>query len=65
MAENDFKDFGDLYRAAYAESNAERKLFLMSQVQRVLDDWAQTSTRRGSATVADTTVMPISSIQRL
>jgi hypothetical protein len=52
MAETGFKNFGDLYRAAYAESNAERKVLLMSQVKRALDEWAQTPAAHGSTLVA-------------
>jgi hypothetical protein len=58
MAEIDFKNFGDLYRAAYAEPNSERKVLLMSQVKQALDDWAQTPAARGSAIVGASAVVP-------
>jgi len=39
MKDLQFPTFGDLYRAAYAESNLERKALLLSQVRKVLDEW--------------------------
>lgn len=53
MTEMGFKNFGDLYRAAYAEPNGERKILLMSQVKQALDDWAQTSVARAGAIVGE------------
>jgi hypothetical protein len=41
MKDAQFRSFGDLYRAAYAESNPERKALLLSQVRRALDEWEQ------------------------
>jgi hypothetical protein len=46
MAEAAFKNFGDLYRAAFAEPNTERKTLLLSQVQKALEDWERTSANR-------------------
>jgi hypothetical protein len=34
-----FKSFSELYRAAFAESDPERKNLLLSQVKKALDDW--------------------------
>jgi hypothetical protein len=50
MSDHSFKSFGDLYRAAFAESNAERKTILLSQVQKALEDWRERSVGRPSAT---------------
>jgi hypothetical protein len=41
MKDKKFKSFGDLYRAAYAEPNPERKMLLLSQVRKALDEWEQ------------------------
>jgi hypothetical protein len=38
---SNFKDFGQLYRAAFAEPNPERKLFLLSEVRKAIDEWEQ------------------------
>ena len=37
-----FGNFGDLYRAAFAESNPSTKQVLLSEVKRVLDQWHET-----------------------
>jgi hypothetical protein len=55
MADLSFKNFGDLYRAAFAESNAEKKTILLSQVQRALEDWHEQSTSRPSVTAGAAT----------
>ena len=55
MAEMGFKNFGDLYRAAFAEPNAERKVLLLSQVRQLLDDWEQTSGNPPATSAADAT----------
>jgi hypothetical protein len=38
---NNFPHFGDLYRAAYAERNPERKQLLLRQVEVAIRDWEQ------------------------
>jgi hypothetical protein len=38
-----FNNFGELYRAAFAEQDPERKLFLLSQVRKALDYWEEQS----------------------
>jgi hypothetical protein len=58
MAEIGFKNFGDLYRAVFAEPNPERKLLLMSQVKQVLDEWEQASAPRASTIVRESAVVP-------
>ena len=35
-----YANFGDLYRAAFSESDPERKQQLLSDVKRALDSWA-------------------------
>jgi len=45
MKSAEFRTFGDLYRAAYAEPNPERKMFLLSEVRRVLDEWEKATHR--------------------
>jgi hypothetical protein len=39
-----FSDFGDLYRAAFAETDPETKQVLLAEVKRALDMWAISST---------------------
>ena len=36
-----FTDFGDLYRAAFAEPNPTTKQLLLAEVKKVLDRWAE------------------------
>jgi len=36
-----FTDFGDLYRAAFAEPNPTAKQLLLAEVKKMLDHWAQ------------------------
>jgi len=43
MKNAEFRTFGDLYRAAYAEPNPERKMFLLSEVRRAPDEWEKTA----------------------
>jgi hypothetical protein len=43
MADTPFKNFGDLYRAAFAELDAKKKTILLSQVQKALWDWEESS----------------------
>jgi hypothetical protein len=40
MSNNGFDSFGELYRAAYAESDPELKQTLLSAVKQALDRWA-------------------------
>jgi hypothetical protein len=37
--EREFRDFSELYRAAFAELRPERKLTLLAAVQRAIEDW--------------------------
>ncbi len=39
---NPFTNFGDLYRAAYAEANPYTKQMLLAEVKKVLDHWQET-----------------------
>jgi hypothetical protein len=41
MSQNNFKDFSQLYRAAFAEPNPERKLVLLSEVRKAIDEWGE------------------------
>jgi hypothetical protein len=36
-----FRDFGELYNAAFAERDPEKKLNLLSEVRRVIAEWEQ------------------------
>ena len=36
-----FNNFGDLYRAAFAEPNPTTKQLLLAEVKKVLDRWAE------------------------
>ena len=36
-----FTDFGDLYRAAFAELNPTTKQLLLAEVKKALDHWAE------------------------
>jgi hypothetical protein len=46
-----FSNFGDLYRAAFAESNPSTKQLLLAEVKRVLDHWQETEGRPSTAGV--------------
>ena len=54
MKNAEFRSFGDLYRAAYAETNAERKMFLLSEVRRALDEWER-STQNAETSISPKT----------
>lgn len=41
MSQNEAYDFTKLYRAAFAERNPDRKLVLLGQVQRAIQNWEQ------------------------
>jgi len=41
-----FDNFGDLYRAAFAESDPEQKQVLLADVKNALDQWAENDSRR-------------------
>jgi hypothetical protein len=41
MTYGDFKDFGELYRAAFAEHDPETKALRLSEVRKALDDWQE------------------------
>ena len=45
MQQKQFTDFGELYRAAYAERDSSRKLVLLHEVQKTIELWAQESER--------------------
>jgi hypothetical protein len=47
VAEND--DFGQLYRAALAEADPERKSRLLREVQLILLQWQQEASRSAAA----------------
>ena len=41
MSTNRFDNFGELYRAAFAENNPEIKQSLLADVQSTLNQWAE------------------------
>ena len=41
MVHQGFDHFGELYRAAFAEPNLERKLFLLGEVRNAMERWQQ------------------------
>jgi hypothetical protein len=41
VSEHKFSDFGQLYRAALAETDQDRKLLLLRRVGGVLEEWEQ------------------------
>ena len=45
MAHSTFDNFGDLYRAAFAEQDPEKKLFLLSEVRKAIEKWEQQASR--------------------
>lgn len=45
MEHTTFNNFGDLYRAAFAEQDPEKKLFLLTQVRKALDHWEEEASR--------------------
>lgn len=53
-----FDNFGDLYRAALAENNPERKQNLLAHVKNALDLWAEAD-RKGSNAGAHASKPPL------
>ena len=49
MAHQGFSHFSELYRAAFAEPNLERKLFLLSEVRKAMERWQQQEENAASA----------------
>ena len=47
-----FDNFGDLYRAAYAENDPELKQLLLGHVKTALERWADSDRKRPIATAA-------------
>ena len=45
-----FDNFGDLYRAAFAENDPELKQVLLEDVKTALDRWAEADRKRSTAT---------------
>lgn len=41
MTDNNPKNFSELYRAAFAERDPDRKVELLGQVRRAIDEWEQ------------------------
>jgi hypothetical protein len=41
MTYGDSRDFGELYRAAFAERDPATKTLRLSEVQKALDDWQE------------------------
>jgi hypothetical protein len=41
MTYGEFKDFGELYRAAFAERDPSTKEVRLSEVRKALDDWQE------------------------
>jgi len=50
MGAHPFDNFGDLYRAAFAESDPELKQLLLAHVRTALDRWAEADRRRPATT---------------
>jgi hypothetical protein len=50
--EDNFRDFGELYRAAFAERDSARKLVLLHEVQKRIDQWEERSSREAQAEAA-------------
>ena len=46
-----FSDFGKLYRAAYAEVDPEKKMLLLSAVQRAIEEWRSTAEKESPAPI--------------
>lgn len=61
MSEAAFKSFSDLYRAAFAEPNVERKTLLLSQVQKALEDWQRMAATHAPASLVDVPPPPTAS----
>jgi hypothetical protein len=56
MTYGDFRDFGELYRAAFAERDPASKTRRLSEVQKALDDWQEMLQNwTGGAPGSDTT----------
>jgi len=52
MEQDNFRDFGELYRAAFAERDPTRKLVLLHEVQKRIDQWEERSSREAQAEAA-------------
>lgn len=48
MSFTNFRDFGELYRAAYAETNELRKAHLLREVERIITRTAAESAKEAS-----------------
>lgn len=48
MSNSTFNDFGELYRAAFGEPDAERKLALLHSVQKAITAWHDSSYSSGA-----------------
>ncbi len=46
-----FSDFGRLYRAAYAEVDPEKKMLLLSAVQRAIEEWRSMAEKESPAQI--------------
>ena len=46
MSQSSIHDFGNLYRAAFAERDVEKKSKLLREVQQVLQVWQQSEERQ-------------------
>ena len=53
---SEFRDFGELYRAAFAECDPQKKSHLLKQVHQALLEWEQEGARSASARSGMTTV---------
>ncbi len=49
MAHSTFDNFGDLYRAAFAEQDPEKKLFLLGEVRKAIEKWEEQASRSSLA----------------
>ena len=51
MNPSNFKDFSQLYRAAYAEADLEKKMILLQEVRKAIDERTQKSQDESSQAV--------------
>jgi len=49
MEQDNVRDFGELYSAAFAERDPSRKLVLLHEVQKRIDQWEEQSSREAQA----------------
>jgi len=64
MSDPRFDNFGDLYRAAFAETDPEQKQVLLADVKNALDQWAEADNRRTDSRATFASPKPLLRVDR-